>query len=313
LQQREAQKSSILEGTITKPEQVLLFQLEPRYPESEQDPANAWREVSNYGKALSLAQEESGRLPISLRLIRMLHEVLMDGVRGANRSPGEFRRIPVQIDDPPRFVPPPPSELGDCLDALEKYIHSEHRYDPVVECFLIHYQFEAIHPFTDGNGRVGRVLLSYMIREWCNLSKPWLYMSAFFERNKNEYISRLLEISTRGAWQEWIDFCLRGVLEESRDTSKRCALLLELRDTYHARIAELGGSVRLTSIIDALFNIPITSPALLSRQHDVTYPTSKSDVDKLQRAGILVELDGTPRKTFYAPEIVDITYKDMEP
>ena len=184
LQSREAQLSSKLEGTITDPQQQALFQADPRYPMSENDPNNAFQEVYNYRRALRLRLDGANDLPLSLRLIRDLHAILMDGVRGSDQRPGEFRTIQNQIGRPARFVPAPPEQLGKTLDAFEKYLHVDDGFDPLVRAFLTHYQFETIHPFADGNGRVGRLLLSLTIAEWCGLASQWLYMSAFFEKKK---------------------------------------------------------------------------------------------------------------------------------
>src|SRR6266699_45925 len=186
LQSREAQLSSQLEGTITDPQQQVLFEADPRYPTSKSDPNNAFQEVFNYRRALRLRLEGENDLPLSLRLVRELHAVLMKGVRGSDQTPGEFRKIQNQIGWPARYVPPPPQNLDETLDAFEKYLHSTDAFDPLVKAFLVHYQFEAIHPFRDGNGRVGRLLLSLTIAEWCKLSSQWLYMSAFFEKRKKE-------------------------------------------------------------------------------------------------------------------------------
>jgi Fic family protein len=221
LQNRESLRSSSLEGTYSTPKQQLLFQIDPQYPSSASDPANADREVYNYGRALRLYAENQYELPISLRLIRELHKVLLEGGRGADRRPGEFRKTQNQIGHPARFVPPPPNYLPECLDNFEKYLHQESPYDPLVNAFIAHYQFEAIHPFQDGNGRVGRLLLAIVIKEWCALSDPWLYMSAFFDENRDEYIDRLFRISTEGDWEGWIEFCLRGVVFQARDTENR--------------------------------------------------------------------------------------------
>lgn len=307
LQRREAQRSSSLEGTIARPEDVLLFEADPRFPQSESDPANAWREVFNYGRALRIRQE-LGELPLSLRLIRELHRVLMDGVRGSNRTPGEFRQTQVHVGADVRYVPPPPQELTGCLDALEKYVHADQLEGPLVHAFMVHYQFEAIHPFTDGNGRVGRLLLSLMIAEMCGLSKPWLYMSAFFEDRKTEYMDRLLRVSTHNDWTSWIRFCLEGTIVQALDTYNRCRRLLEIRDRYHDAVRRLGGNVRLTAIIDDLFVRPVVRIPDIAKVHDVTYPTAKADVDKLAAAGILVEMHDRRPKLFYAKDVFDATY-----
>jgi Fic family protein len=169
-------KSSSLEGTYATPEQLLLFEIEPREPKSSKDPVNSWREVSNYSRALRIGQDLLSDLPISLRLIKELHKELLRGVRGENKNPGNFRRTQVHIGSDRRFIPPPPTKVKDCLNDLELYIHTENNIDPLIAAFMVHYQFETIHPFMDGNGRVGRLLLSLMIFQNCNLKSPWLYL-----------------------------------------------------------------------------------------------------------------------------------------
>ncbi len=204
LADREAIRSSSLEGTYATPKELLLFELEPRESKSERDPTNDQREVFNYRSALQ--HGTTTELPISLRLIRDLHRILMTGVRGKDRTPGEFRRIQVAIGATHRFVPVPPERMMDCLDPLEKYFHdTSSGYDPLVECFLVHYQFETIHPFMDGNGRVGRLLLALMLQQRCKLSKPWLYMSEYYERFCDDYFKALFEVSTDGNWEGWIE------------------------------------------------------------------------------------------------------------
>lgn len=309
LQGREAQLSSQLEGTITDPQQQALFQADPRYPTSKNDPANAYREVFNYRRALRLRLDGENDLPLSLRLIRELHAVLMDGVRGSEQRPGEFRSIQNQIGWPARFVPPPPQNLTETLDAFEKYLHSDDCFDPLVRAFLVHYQFETIHPFRDGNGRVGRLLLSLMIAEWCHLSSQWLYMSAFFEKRKKEYMDLLLAVSTQGAWEPWIRFCLEGVVAQSIDTEKRCDKLLALHRDFHARLK--GGSVRLSKLVDRLFSSPVITVNRYKSEFHVTYPTARSDLRKLQGLGIVQELEGMNVITYYCNPIYTITFEDV--
>ncbi len=178
LEDREAIKSSRLEGTYVTATELLVFEMQPRTPKSEDDALNPEREVFNY--RLALQQGSSTDLPLSLRLLRDFHLTLMSGVRGRDRTPGQFRRTQVAIGTNHRFVPPPPERLMECLDPLERYFHvTQSRYDPLVDCSLVHYQFETIHPFSDGNGRVGRLLLAMMLKQLCGLSKPWLYMSEY--------------------------------------------------------------------------------------------------------------------------------------
>lgn len=311
LQYREAAKSNSLEGTYTQPKQQMLFELEPIYPESQQDPTNAYREVYNYGKALRQRFESNDQLPLSLRLIKKLHSILMDGVRGADKEPGEFRRVQVHIGQPPRFIPPPPHLILSLLDNLEKYFHSEPMpYDPLVNAFLVHYQFETIHPFRDGNGRVGRLLLSITIAEWCGLSDQWLHMSAFFDSNRDEYIDRLFQVSVNGDWEGWIEFCLKGVLAQARDTEQRCEKLLNLSHDFKARLTAISGSNRLSAIVDSLFDSPVLQIPSVADKYSVTYPTAKADIEKLVSLGILDEIPEYKQKTFFSPHILQTIHED---
>jgi Fic family protein len=310
LQNREAQRSSSLEGTYTDPQQQALFQFDPQYPDSADDPANAYREVFNYGRALRLHLEGQEELPLSLRLIRRLHAVLMEGVRGSDRNPGEFRKTQNQIGRPARFVPPPAPQLPMLLDNFERYLHAPRAYHPLVDAFVAHYQFEAIHPFLDGNGRVGRLLLSLLIAEWCGLSSQWLYMSAYFDNNRDEYIDRLLRISTHGDWEGWIEFCLRGVVVQANDTLGRCEKLLKLNREFHERLKEIGGSVRLSAIVDDLFRSMVAQATVIARKHNVSYPTARADLNKLARAGILQQIPGAQQISYFCPKIFEVTYAD---
>ena len=310
LQGREAQLSSQLEGTFTDPQQQVLFQDDPKYPTSKNDPTNPYREVFNYRRALLSRREGGIDLPISLRLIRELHAILMDGVRGSDQRPGEFRTIQNQIGYPARFVPPPPQHLPEALDAFEKYLYETGEFDPLVRAFLVHYQFETIHPFRDGNGRVGRLLLSLIIKDWCGLSDQWLYMSAFFEKRKREYMDLMLSVSTQGAWEPWIRLCLEGVVIQSIDAEKRCDKLLTLHKEFHDRLK--GGSVRLSKLVDRLFSSPVISVNQYKRRFAVTYPTARSDLRKLEAFGIVAQLESWEQITYYCPSIYRVTYGEIE-
>jgi len=309
LQGREAQLSSQLEGTITDPQQQVLFQADPRYPTSKNDPNNAYREVWNYRRALRLRLDEQNPLPLSLRLIRQLHAVLMEGVRGSDQKPGEFRTIQNQIGLPARYVPPPPQHLDKTLNEFEKYMHSSDGHDQLVRAFLAHYQFEAIHPFRDGNGRVGRLLLSWMIAEWCGLSNQWLYMSAFFEKRKKDYMDSMLSVSTQGAWDSWVRFCLEGVISQAIDTEKRCDKLLALHRDFHARLK--GGTVRLSKLVDRMFSTPVITVNQYKKLFGITYPTARSDLKKLEATGILQPLPDMAEITYYCHPIYRVTYEDL--
>ncbi|HEX6305379.1 MAG TPA: Fic family protein [Anaerolineales bacterium] len=312
LQNRESLRSSRLEGTYTTPKQQLLFQIDPQYRSSETASANGDREVYNYGRALRLYAENQHELPLSLRLIRDLHRVLMEGVRGADRRPGGFRKTQNQIGHPARFVPPSPDYLPDCLDNLEKYLYQESVYDPLVKAFVVHYQFEAIHPFQDGNGRVGRLLLAIVIQEWCQLSDPWLYMSAFFDANRDEYIDRLFRVSTEGDWDGWIEFCLNGVVLQARDTEDRCERLLDLEREFKDRVPPVRGRHRINMIVEDLFITPVVQIPPIAERLGVRYQTAQSDIENLVSIGILEEMQGTSQKTYFSPKILNITYDDLD-
>ena len=309
LQNREALRSSSLEGTYATPEQLLLLELdESAKPQSNE--GDAAREVANYGNALRAGV--ASELPLSLRLIKDMHRTLLEGVRGERETPGRFRRGQVYIGHDKRFIPPPLNELDGCLDAFEKYMNEGNDIDPLIRCYLVHYQFEAIHPFYDGNGRVGRLLLALMLQTWCGLTKPWLYMSAFFDRYKEEYVTKLFNISARAEWTRWLEFCLEGTVAQATDTIGRCQKLIDLKQAYHVRLLQTKGSVRLNELVDALFATPFTQIPRVSQQFGVTYPTAKSDVEALVKVGILDEIKDRNPRTFVAPEIFAIAFEEGE-
>jgi Fic family protein len=314
IQGREAQLSSQLEGTFTEPPKQVLFQDDPSYPTSPTDPRNAYREVFNYRQALRLRVDESNDLPLSLRLIRRLHGILMDGVRGSDQRPGEFRTIQNQINYPARFVPPPPQRLNETLYSFEQFLNAETPYDPLVKAFLAHYQFETIHPFRDGNGRVGRLLLSWTIAEWCGLANQWLYMSAFFEKRRKEYMDLMLSVSTQGTWEPWIRFCLEGVIEQAIDTERRCDKLLKLQEDFHKKVTKIkGGSVRLSNFVDHLFYSPVVLVNSYRKRFGVTYPTARADLRKLEGAGIIQPLEYDGPLAYSCGQIYRVTFEDVSP
>lgn len=249
-----------------------------------------------------------GTLPLSLRLIRETHAVLLNGVRGRDRAPGEFRRTQVHLGTDRRYIPPPVNELGSCLDDFERFLHDPVDIDPLLRTFIAHCQFEAIHPFVDGNGRVGRALLALCAFQWCGLSRPWLYVSPFFDRHKDEYIDALFAVSAEGAWTRWLELCLRATIDVCGDAISRCAELRRLRDEYHD-LADLGGP-RSHRLVESLFSNPIVRITDVVKRLRVTYPTAKSDVQKLVDNGILTELPDTYPKAFVARAIFNAAYSE---
>ena len=306
---REAVLSSRIEGTLATAQELLLFEVMPTEPPRTPDV----REVANYVRAMEHGLKRLKELPVSLRLLRELHEVLMHGVRGQEKRPGEFRTIQNYVGKPgtplqeARFVPPPPTEMQQSLNELEKYLHRESEWPFLVELALIHYQFEAIHPFIDGNGRIGRLLISLLLCERKLLPQPLLYLSAYFERHKNEYYDHLLRVSQKGAWLDWIRFFLRGIAEQSRDAVVRSARLLALWEQYRTTMQTPRASALVLRLIDYLFSYPALTIPQASQMLNLTFRSAQANVQRLVEAGILVERTGGRRnRIFVAPEIVSL-------
>lgn len=309
LQDRESLRSSSMEGTFATPEELLLFGNQPREPQAESDPANSWKEVWNYGRALEVGGELLRARPLSTVVIKEMHRTLLSGVRGSNKRPGEFRPDQVHIGSDRRYIPPPANLIADQMYALQAYMNGGGEVDPLVRSCLCHYQFEAIHPFIDGNGRVGRALLSLMIQHLLGHAMPWLYLSAYFERYRDEYVSLMFRISTEGAWDSWLGFCLRGTIEQANDAIRRCDALRSLQREYRERVD--GKRPRVLMIVEELFSNPATTKQQLADRLGVAFKTAASDIDQLTTAGILAELPGSHHPTvYYAHEIVKVAYLD---
>lgn len=314
LQQREAITSSRLEGTFVTAEELLAYGLEPKNPVSTSDPKNAWREVFNYDEALQKGQKTLKDFPLSNGVIKELHNVLLSGVRGANRTPGQFRTRQVHIGADRRFVPSPPERVEGLMHGIEEYMNeTEDSLDPLVRSFMAHYQFETTHPFLVGNGRVGRLLLSLMVYKTCGLQQPWLYLSAHFEKNKNEYIDALFNVSAQGNWGAWVNVCLNASIAEAQNAMERIDKLLELKKTYEAKIhAHKGSNVRLMKILTSLLASPMVTVPRLQKQFDVTFPTAQADMDKLIALGILKKSARINKPQYYiAAEIFAAAYSEI--
>jgi Fic family protein len=312
LQQREALRSSALEGTYATAEELLAYGLEPKDPSSSTDPTNAWREVFNYDAALQQGQRLLVELPLSSRVIRELHETLLKGVRGTDRTPGAYRTRQVHIGSERRFIPAPPDTVNDLIADLEQYMNETLETDCLIQAFLAHYQFETIHPFLDGNGRVGRLLLSLMTYKKCNLQSPWLYLSPYFEKHKDEYIDRLFAVSTQSDWTAWVRLCLRATISEATNALTRIDKLLKLKSIYEEKLAQQPRStVRLQQIIVSLLSSPLTTIPALAKQFNVSFPTAQEDVRKLVALEILYESPRENKPRYYiAREFFAAAYDD---
>lgn len=311
---REAVLSSRIEGTQSSLSDLLLF--EATKVEKQRDV----REVQNYVRAIEYGLKRLDALPLSLRLIRELHGILMERVRGEHATRGEFRQSQNWIGPPgcslneASFVPPPVPEMQDALDQLEKFLHADIDLPPLVQLALIHYQFETIHPFLDGNGRIGRLLITLFLCERGILTKPLLYLSAFFERHRREYYERLLQVSQKGAWGQWIQFFLQAVVNQSSDAVQRSRRLLALHQDYHRTSLEKHLPPTAGQLIELILMRPVLNSRIAQELLGVTFPAAQKAIRVLEDEGILVEITGGKRnKTYAAEEILRILEEDISP
>ena len=314
---REAILSSRMEGTITTPEQLVLLEAEEADDSRSRRVDEDTAEVLNYVRAMQHALGRLESLPISLRLIKEIHRVLLSRVRGEGEDPGEFRRsqnfigsgASSRIEDA-RFVPPPVNALDDSLRAFEVYLHDDSIEDPfLVQLALAHYQFETIHPFRDGNGRVGRLLIPLMMVAKDRIDAPVLYLSAYFERNRERYVDLLLEVSQSGSWISWIDFFLDGVTESAREGTAQGMALLELRQRYHRQFQADRSSARIIRLVDELFQSPSLTIRKAATILGLTAQGAANNIHKLEEAGVVREITGRARhQVFVADEILAFMY-----
>lgn len=297
---REAVASSRIEGTVTTLQQLLLFEANP----SPQLPTPDDREVINYVHAMEHGLVRLDTLPVCLRLIRELHARLLRGVRGEVNKPGQFREIQNFIGRRPHiaeaiYVPPPPAAMHPALHDFEGFLHQPNPIPFLIQLALIHYQFEAIHPFEDGNGRVGRLLIVLLLCERGYLERPLLYLSAYLEKCRGEYMDCLLRVSQQGAWADWIDFFLEGVAEQSRDAVRRTRQLLALWQDYRDRMQTARASALTLQLVDLLFAAPAVAAPYVQQQLGISQASARGIIDRLQRAGILHETTGQRRNRVY--------------
>jgi Fic family protein len=312
---REAVLSSRIEGTRASLGDLYAFEAVQltlfEFPEDV-------KEVQNYVSALQYGLERLSTLPVSLRLMRELHSRLLQGVRGEHWTLGEFRRSQNWIGAPgstiqtATYVPPPVDEMNQALGDLEKFIHRTDNLPNLIRLALVHYQFEAIHPFLDGNGRVGRLLNSLLLHDWRLLLQPVLYLSAYFEANRQAYYDHLLAVSQKGAWHDWFLYFLYGVQTQAEDSIQRIQRLQFLRDSYREQFQQTRSSARLLLVIDWLFTQPIFNIPQLSEMLSVTYSAAQRYVTQLERAGIVTEITGQARNRVYrADEILAAVARDF--
>ncbi len=327
LARREAVLSSRIEGTRASLDDLLAYEATEakNSPLSFLETGSDVREVHNYVRALEYGLERLNTLPVSLRLIREMHARLMEGVAGkehlggdvwtpaAENAASEFRRSQNWIGpagstlETAPYVPPPVDDMLAALSALENFIHAPSDLPPLLRLGLIHYQFEAIHPFLDGNGRVGRLLIALLLSAWQLLPQPLLYLSAYFESNRRDYYDLLLAVSRRAAWEDWLLYFLEGVKQQSQDAVDRIDRLQALRVQYQAQIQARRAPARLLRVVDLLFAQPVITTRLVETALETNFVGAQRLIDQLVQAGLLREITGGRRNRVYrADEILKI-------
>lgn len=306
---REAVASTRIEGTQSTLSEVLSAEAQALVETEDQ------REVLNYVRALEAGLRRLPSLPLSKRLIREIHGELLRGVRGQERTPGEFRRTQNWIGgtNPSNalFVPPPVELLENALDDFESFLHEDVELPILVRCALAHLQFETIHPFLDGNGRLGRLLIVFYLVERGAIGQPLLYLSAYFERNRDEYVACLQGVRERGNLEAWLAFFFRGVAIQARSAVDSADSLLRLRDEFRRRLREARARGQAVDAAEALISNPFVTAPNLARMLGVTRQGAQYVIATLERAGVLVSVQDDRRPAlFVAREVLDVLQRD---
>jgi Fic family protein len=301
---REAVLSSQIEGTQASLMDVLEYEALREHTERHLDV----QEIANYANAMHFGLSRLEHLPISRRLLCEVHAELMRGVRGGEpqKTPGEFRKSQNWIGgaspSTARFVPPPWEEVGPAFADLERYLHDPSPVAHLVKIGLVHAQFETIHPFLDGNGRIGRLLITFWLVEQAILRRPLLYPSLYFKEHRDEYIDRLQAIRDHGQWEEWLAFFVEGIGNVAREAADRALDIARLREEDRARIASRLGkrTANAQALLDHLFRLPLVSAKTVEESVAVSQPTASALVKDLTRIGILREVTGRRRDRLFA-------------
>lgn len=309
---KEAVASSKIEGTQATIEEVFKYEAEGKNSEKDAKEQDI-REIINYRTAIHSAIELLKNRPISENFIKKIHSILLDSVRGTNKDRGNFRKIPVFIGKPGAkidkaiYVPPACSELNGLISNWEKFVNSIDEPDILVQTAIAHYQFEAIHPFMDGNGRIGRLLIPIMLYEKKVLSYPLLYVSEYFESHRDEYYHFLRKVDRENDWESWIKYFLKSIKEQAEDTQKKVLNMLELYKNVKERLSNFN-SVYAINLLDIIFETPVTSfKNIKYRINTNSYQTIYNLLDKFVEEKILVEITGGKRnKIFVFDELMRI-------
>ncbi len=305
LRNREVIDSSTIEGTYATPRELLLFDTDDTRASGSN---NSVREVVNYAKAIETFGNQQR---IAFEDVKNIQRLLLAGIRGAEKHLGEVRDGQVAVGSAARFVPPPPESLAALIANLDEHIQTQTNPDPLIAAFIQHYQFEAIHPFWDGNGRAGRTLLALTIHRNCGFTQPWLFLSSYFEKHRDRYIERLFKVSTNGDWSSWVEFCLAATLAQTERTLAMCHAVIALQKDFENRISQLTGSTsfRLQQILGMVLDRRYLQVPQVAEALNVTYPTARSDLKKLEELKIIAELPDLSPKTFHSPELFQVAYE----
>jgi len=316
---KEAVLSSQIEGTQSSLQDLLAAEADLFGGESRPKDVD---EVVNYVRAMNHGLARLAELPVSVRLIREIHEQLLQGVRGSHLTPGELRRSQNWIGPAgctlaeATYVPPPPGVVPEALAELERFLHQSDDIPMLIRIGLAHAQFETIHPFLDGNGRIGRLLVTFLLTEQGVLTKPVLYLSHFFKRHRSAYYDHLQAIRDRGAWEDWLAFFLRGVAEVSAEAAATAGRILTLREEHRAAITQGLGRAAGNGhrVLESLYDRPIVSVNEVQEVIGTTYAAANQLVRRLERLGILLEITGFARnrRFRYEPYVRLFTEEDAE-
>jgi Fic family protein len=295
---REAVLSSQIEGTQSTLEDLLAVELEPRVKDFSQDVD----EIVNYVAAMNYGLERLADLPLSLRLIREIHAELLRGGRGAKKQPGQFRRqqnfiaeAGARSIEDATFVPPPVPQMKDALHDFELFLHSDEELPVLVHVGIAHAQFETIHPFMDGNGRVGRLLVTFLLMHRGVLHRPLLYLSLFLKRHREEYYERLMYVRDEGDWEGWLEFFIRGVAETAEEATEKARAIVELREGHLARIDSADLPMNARKLLDLLYRRPLVDVPLVRNELGVAFGTANKLIEQLADIKIVREVTGRRR------------------
>lgn len=310
---REAIESARLEGTHTHVAGVLAHQAvgAPKDPAEELNN----QEVINYLTASARGEEWlRDERPLNMHFVRSLHAELLEGTRGADKQPEQIRQKQVLIgsrDDKPkdaRFVPPPPEHVLPALEALLNFAGDEPSYPPLIVAGMFHYQFETIHPFEDGNGRLGRLLIPLQLTWSSTIEHPLIYLSPFFEANRDDYMRLLKRVSTHGEWEGWLTFFLEAVRSQAEDARRRVVRILELEERYHERARGCSSRVPLVAV-DFVMERVIVTVRHVAEYANCAYGTAKTALETLSELGIVEQMEKTYPQTWWAKELLMQVYE----